>query len=183
MVYYVPRPIQGTYGNASVVDPDEDQEEKLRKVHSFLEFFKQKCKDLYQPFQHVAVDERLVKSEHWSGIRQYIKNKPTKWGKKLWVLADSLNGYICDFDGYTGRNAQQEVSPNGLQYDVVMKLVAPLRNQGSHLYFDNFYTSVKLVKNLFQVLIPATGTAAENRGDSLRQRKKDNGHDEKPGEA
>jgi len=58
MVYYVPRPIQGTYGNASVVDPDEDQEEKLRKVRSFLEFFKQKCKDLYQPFQHVAVDER-----------------------------------------------------------------------------------------------------------------------------
>ena len=147
-----------------VVDPDEeDEEDKLRKVSSFLEFFKQKCKDLYQPFQRVAVDERMVKSKHRSGIRQYIKNKPTKWGIKLWVLADSLNGYTCDFDVYIGRNAGQEVSPNGLGYDVVMKLVAPLRNQGYHLYFDNFYTSVKLVKDLFQVLIPATGTAAENR--------------------
>jgi len=147
-----------------VVDPDEeDEEDKLRKVSSFLDFFKQKCKDLYQPFQGVAVDERMVKSKHQSGIRQYIKNKPTKWGIKLWVLADSLNGYICDFDVYIGRNAQQELSPNGLGYDVVMKLVVPLRNQGYHLYFDNFYTSVKLVKDLFQVLIPATGTAAENR--------------------
>ena len=147
-----------------VVDPDEeDEEDKLRKVSSFLEFFKQKCKDLYRPFQRVAVDERMVKSKHRSGIRQYIKNKPTKWGIKLWVLADSLNGYTCDFDVYIGRNAQREVSPNGLGYDVVMKLVAPLRNQGYHLYFDNFYTSVKLVKDLFQVLIPATGTAAKNR--------------------
>ena len=64
---------------------------------------------------------------------------------------------------YIGRKAGQEVGLNGLGYDVVMKLVAPLRNQGYHLYFDNFYTSVKLVKDLFQVLIPATGTAAENR--------------------
>lgn len=147
-----------------VVDPDEeDEEDKLRKVSSFLEFFKEKCKDLYQPFQRVAVDERMVKSKHRSGIRQYIKNKPTKWGIKLWVLADSLNGYTCDFDVYIGRNARQEVSPNGLGYDVVMKLAGPLRNQGYHLYFDNFYTSPKLVKDLFQVMIPATGTAAENR--------------------
>ena len=51
---------------------------------------------------------------------------------------------------------------SGLGYDVVMKPVAPPRNQGYHLYFDNFYTSVKLVKNSFQVLIQATGKAAEN---------------------
>ena len=80
-----------------VVNPDEeDEEDKLRKVSSFLKFFKQKCKDLYQPFQHVAVDERMVKSKHRPGIWQYIKNKPTKWGIKLWVLADSLNGYTCE---------------------------------------------------------------------------------------
>ena len=147
-----------------VVDPcDEDEEDKLRKVSSFLEFFKDRCKALYQPFQRVAVDERMVKSKHRSGIRQYIKNKPTKWGIKLWVLADSLNGYTCDFDVYIGRHAGHQVSDKGLGYDVVMKLVTPLMNQGYHLYFDNFYTSVRLVKDLFQGLIPATGTAAENR--------------------
>jgi hypothetical protein len=35
----------------------------------------------------------MVKSRHRSGIRQYIRDKPTKWGIKLWVLADSSNGY------------------------------------------------------------------------------------------
>ena len=79
------------------------------------------------------------------------------------MLADSLNGYTCDFDVYIGRRTGHDVSENGLGYDVVMRLVAPLMDQGYHLYFDNFYTSVKLVKDLFQALIPATGTAAENR--------------------
>lgn len=70
-----------------VVDPGtEDKGNKLRKVDSFLADFKAKCLSLYQPYQNLAVDERMVKSRHRSGIRQYIKDKPTKWGIKLWVL-------------------------------------------------------------------------------------------------
>lgn len=152
-------------GMLHVVDPaTEDEQDKLRKVSGLLDIFKEKCKSLYQPFQHVAVDERMVKSKHRSGIRQYIKNKPTKWGIKLWVLADSANGYTYDFDVYTGRrNADHAPSENGLGYDVVMKLAEPLVNQGYHFYFDNFYTSPKLVKDLFGLGIPSCGTAAENR--------------------
>lgn len=55
-----------------------------------------------------------------------------------------------------------------------MKLVQPLINQGYHLYFDNFYTSVTLVKELLQLSIPATGTTAENRRgypDSMKKGK------------
>lgn len=152
-------------GMLHVVDPaTEDEHDKLRKVRSLLNVFKEKCKSLYQPFQNVAVDERMVKSKHRSGIRQYIKDKPTKWGIKLWVLADSANGYTYDFDVYTGRSPDdQPPSEHGLGYDVVMKLVEPLVNQGYHLYFDNFYSSPKLLKDLFGLGIPSCGTAAENR--------------------
>ncbi|XP_048575717.1 piggyBac transposable element-derived protein 4-like [Nematostella vectensis] len=142
---------------------EEDDQDKLRKVRSFLDHFKERCKALYQPFQNVAIDERMVKSKHRSGMRQYIKNKPTKWGLKLWVLADSTNGYTYDFDVYAGRQTANAPSTNGLAYDVVMKLLSPLLNQGYHLYCDNFYTSVTLIKDLFLVKTPATGTAAENR--------------------
>ncbi|XP_020909061.1 piggyBac transposable element-derived protein 4-like [Exaiptasia diaphana] len=44
-----------------------------------------------------------------------------------------------------------------------MHLITPLLNQGYHLYFDNFYSSIKLIKDLFQAGVPSTGTAAENR--------------------
>ncbi|XP_062393486.1 piggyBac transposable element-derived protein 4-like [Sardina pilchardus] len=147
-----------------VVDPGaEDERDKLRKVTGLLETFKVTCKALYQPFQHVAVDERMVKSKHRSGIQQYIKNKPTKWGIKLWVLADSLNGYTYDFDVYTGRKLNDAPSENGLGYDVVMRLTRSLAHQGYHVYFDNFYTSPKLVNDLFQLQMPSCGTTAENR--------------------
>lgn len=131
-------------GVLHVVDPGtEDEADKLRKLSSLLEVFKDKCKSLYQPFQHVSVDERMVRSKHRSVIQQYIK--PTKWGIKPWVPADSSNGYTYDFDKYTGcRNADQEPSENGLGYDVVMKLARPFANQGYHINFGNFYTSPKL---------------------------------------
>ena len=136
-------------GMLHVVDPfTEDDKDKLRKVRSLVEHFKERCMALYQPYREIAIDERMVKSKHHSGIRQYIKTKPTKWGVKLWVLADSTNGYTWNFNVYIGRNAEGTQSMNGLAYDVVMKLITPLLHQGYHLYIDNFYTSVKLVKDL-----------------------------------
>ena len=44
------------------------------------------------------MDERMVRSKHRSGMRQYNKDKPTKWGLKLWVLADSDTGYTYNFN-------------------------------------------------------------------------------------
>ena len=149
-----------------VVDPaTETPGDKLRKVNSFIDYFKGRCLSLYQPRKNVAIDERMVKSRHRSGIRQYIKDKPTKWGIKLWVLADSSNGYTIDFNVYIGRAAGREVSANGLGYDVVMKLMDPFFDQGYHLYVDNFYTSVTLFKDLFARGVAATGTILENRRD------------------
>ena len=147
-----------------VVDPATETEgDKLRKVNSFISYFKGRCLALYQPRQQVAIDERMVKSRHRSGIRQFIKDKPNKWGIKLWVLADSSNGYTVDFNVYIGKAAGQNVSVNGLGYDVVMNLMQPFLNQGYHLFVDNFYTSVTLFKDLFAQGVLATGTIMETR--------------------
>ena len=54
---------------------DEPAGNKLRKVKGFVDFMKGQCKLLYQPKQHVAIDECMVKSRHRSGIRQYMKDK------------------------------------------------------------------------------------------------------------
>ena len=146
-----------------VVDPgSENAGDKLCKVESFIDYFKSRCLALYQPRQQLAIDERMVKSRHQSGIRQYIKDKPTKWGIKLWVLADSSNGYTIDFNVYIGKAAGRDVSVNGLGYDVVVRLMHNFFNQGYHLYIDNFYTSTALVKYLFQQGVPTTGTIREN---------------------
>ena len=54
-----------------VVHPaTETPRDKLRKISSFIEYFKGKCLSLYQPRQNVAIDEQMVKSRHRSVIIQ-----------------------------------------------------------------------------------------------------------------
>ena len=116
-----------------VVDPtNEDESHKLPKVESFINYFESRGLALYQPSKNLTIDERLVKSCHRSEILQYIKDKPTRWGIKLWVLADSSNGYTADFNVYIGKAARKETSEFGFDYDVyvVMRLLGPFLNLG-----------------------------------------------------
>ena len=68
------------------------------------------------PQKYVAIDKHMVKSRHRSGFHQFIKDKPTKWGIKLWVLAENSNGYTVYFNIYIGRAAGQTIGEHGLGY-------------------------------------------------------------------
>ena len=57
--------VKALMGVLHVNDPNtENPQEKVRKVSSFIQAFKEKCESLYQPFQQIAIDERMVKSKH-----------------------------------------------------------------------------------------------------------------------
>ena len=89
-------------------------------------------------------------------MRQYMPLKPVKFGLKLWVLADSLNGYTYGFDIYTGKKGEP-LHEQGLGYTVVMKLASPLLEQEYNFYFDNFYTSPAIINNLYNVILHLVG--------------------------
>ena len=88
---------------------------------------------LLQPGEKLFADERMVASKGRFSFCQFIPNKPTRFGFKLWVLAESHNGYTWNFEVYTGRaaNNQPEV---GLAQNVVMRLTEPLLDQGNAMY-------------------------------------------------
>jgi hypothetical protein len=65
---------------------------------------------LYQPSQNISVDERMVKSRNRLGIRQFMKDKTTKWGINMWVAADSPNGYTCNFEIYAGKKSRDFIA-------------------------------------------------------------------------
>lgn len=121
-----------------------------------------KCLEFYQPLRELSIDERMVKSKARSHFRQYIRNKPTKWGFKYWVLADPT-GYTVDFNLYCGKDRTVPLSGQRLPYDVAMELVQPFQLQGYLLFIDNFYTSPALLPALKQLGIGTTGTLKLSR--------------------
>ena len=78
----------------------------------------------------------------------------------MWVLSDSATGYVYKFKIYTGK--EDDIS-HGLAYSVVTGLMSELKRKGYHLYMDNYYTSPKLVKDLFEDGIYSSGTVRSNR--------------------
>ena len=104
----------------------------------------------------------MVRSKACFEFKQYIRNKPTKWGFKLWCLCNASNGFTVQFSVYRGK-AGEVSSKKGLSYDVVMRLMKDYLNEGRTLYVDNFYTSPTLAVDLFDLKTHLTGTLDKTR--------------------
>ncbi|XP_058802842.1 piggyBac transposable element-derived protein 3-like [Phymastichus coffea] len=126
----------------------------------------------YEHVKNTYTNEIMVKYYGRFGIKQCIRNKPIRFGFKVWALCSS-DGYIYELDIYTGKAGIDERNPLvavGLGSRVVMKLLSPLLEvtdkddlRKYHIYFDNFFTSPDLMVHLDELGLSATGTVKQNR--------------------
>jgi len=126
---------------------------------------------MYKPSQNISVDEGMVP---WRGklrFKVYSPDKPKKYGVKAYMLCDSDNGYCMKFNIYIGKTDEEDTSPGGITYDLVMELLTKYQAKGHHVFMDNYYTSPRLFVNLWQIGIAATGTMRVNRKGLPRRMK------------
>ena len=109
-----------------------------------------------------SIDEQIIPFKGRSSLKQYNKNKPHKWGFKVFTRA-GVSGMMYDFEVYTGKSMKLPGSL-GISGNIVLWL---LRNLEEHkdfkVYFDNWFTSVDLVKALKDSGFWAVGTIRQNR--------------------
>ena len=103
-------------------------------------------------------------------VKQFIRGKPIRWGYKAWVAATRL-GYVFSLDFYQGKYRGDKESEYrsrfGLGGEVVLDLVDILESEYKDrkfsMYFDNFFTSLKLLDELQARGHGATKTIRSNR--------------------
>ena len=132
-----------------------------RKVRPLIDHLASRFTEMYEPHCEVSVDEAMIKFQGRSSLKQYMPLKPTKRGIKVWVLADSHNGYFKKFEVYSGKKGNS--TEKGLGAKVVKSLTSELHRKNHHVFFDNYFTSVNLLEDLLADGIYACGTARKDR--------------------
>ncbi|XP_049901068.1 piggyBac transposable element-derived protein 2-like isoform X1 [Epinephelus moara] len=136
--------------------------DRLFKVRSLIDSLLPKFQALPQA-QMLSVDEQMVPFKGRSSLKQYIPEKPYKWGYKIFVLCDT-EGLVHSFDIFAGKIGPAPGQPDiGASGNIVLKLAQDIHDAANHLLcFDNRFSSLDLFVALANKGIPALGTVKQS---------------------
>lgn len=151
---------------------DRNDHDKVWKVRKLYNIFRSNISKFGFVDFNLSIDEMMVKYFGKFGIKQCIRNKPIRFGIKMWALC-SADGYLYDLDIYQGKAGTAIEDPLQsicLGSRVVMQMLTKLLESCSiddlrkyHVYFDNFFTNPDLMVHLQKIGLLATGTVRQNR--------------------
>lgn len=76
--------------------------DKLCHIRPVLDTLTTTCLDNYRPHNEQSIDEGMIAFKGRLSFKQYLPAKPTKFGIKVWERAFPHNGYVHEFQVYTG---------------------------------------------------------------------------------
>ncbi|XP_039275920.1 piggyBac transposable element-derived protein 3-like [Nilaparvata lugens] len=149
--------------NTHMLPLNDANHDKLFKIRPFVNAVRENMKKV-EPEEKCSVDEMIIPFKGRSKMKQYIKNKPHKWGIKVFAIA-SQSGIVHDFEVYVGKGTVKSTNNKlGLSGEIVVRLseVIP-KFQNYKLFCDNWFTSYHLICELKVRGILAVGTVRSNR--------------------
>jgi hypothetical protein len=146
------------YFHVSTPERQKQHVGPLKKVRWFIQQLQQYFSSFYRPTQVLTVDEAMVGFKGRSEMKQYIRNKPTKWGYKVWCLASS--NYLLAFEVYEGKGSSTNTSN---PHSAVLTLTHNYQYHNHILYIDRGFTSPTLLVELQHRGIRGCGTVRKDR--------------------
>ncbi|XP_026331157.1 piggyBac transposable element-derived protein 2-like, partial [Hyposmocoma kahamanoa] len=152
------------------VDNSTDNSDRYHKIRPIVEKIRANC--LAQEVEtKFSIDEMMIpyKGTKAGKRRQYMKDKPNKWGFKNFVRA-GVSGMIYDFILYGGEdtfrfhNFTEEELSLGFGAQVVIALCRSIKKIPAFIFCDNFFSCPELFYILRENYgIFALGTIRKNR--------------------
>ena len=138
------------------------QGDKLAMIRSYLNIMQRNFFRFGVFSEHLSIDEQIAPCYGHFSTKLYMRNKPVKFGMKIWFFA-SAQGYPFSFDVYTYISKDMS-SSKPLRERVVNKLIAVIKNYSNNaIFFDNFFSSTALCRDLARKSLRCTGTIYQNR--------------------
>ena len=118
--------------NSSEKKKGEPGYDPLHKIRPLVDKVRLRFQQAYQPAEDITIDEGMCKYRGRIFFKQYMPQKPNKYGIKLYMLSESDSGYIWNFSIFCG---QSNVVTN-----IVKHLLGDLLGKGHTLFTDGYYT-------------------------------------------
>ena len=107
----------------------------------------------------------MIPTKNRLAIKQYIKDKPTKWGIKSFLLCESQTGYIDNAEIYIGAAPIVATELGAVGNTVARLLISCEKEKKAHIIvMDRYYNSVTLARYMLNELQTGlVGTLQQNR--------------------
>jgi len=151
--------------NHDPTSPGYDPAYKIAELRDSLE---KRYLAMFIPGQELSLDETLIRAYGRIKFKVRIISKSARYGIKLYVVTDAATSYVLRVIVYTGKSTytpgiQGEVMEEKKTVQIVTRLVEPFVGTHRTIYVDRFYTSIDLLKALWDRDLYVTGTVMANR--------------------
>ncbi|KAJ8960679.1 hypothetical protein NQ314_006036 [Rhamnusium bicolor] len=151
--------------NLHLVNNKPDNNNRIWKVRPIVDLFTNRSRML-ELKQNTCIDEQMIPFKGKINIKQYIKNKPSPWGIKCYLLYGA-SGMVYDLIAYQGKTISLDPETSEV-FGITGAITLTLANRIPadrifNLYADIFFTSIPIIKLLTEKKIWFAGTIRENR--------------------
>ena len=112
------------------------EDDKLAKIRKYLDLLNENFTQFGVFSQNLSIDKQMVPYYGHFSTKMFMRNKPIKFGMKVFFFLAFSQGYPFSFQAYTGKD---DSSDQPLGERVVNTLTDVLKNKRSHtVYFAIF---------------------------------------------
>lgn len=129
----------------------------IAKIGVFLEMFRERCRQVYQPGEHLSYDEQVAKTDsRYTTLRQVLKHKKYN-GIQIYRVCEAGSGYL-------GTCATKFGDAPRVREDAMLSLLADVQGRWHRVYADNLFINLRVLRDARDISVYLCGTARTNFG-------------------